>query len=671
MLFTCDPDSGAPYYVINVDRGSSRTDVVTSGRAGSIEKVVVWRRRRESVSDPLASRLLDAAAELEPLLFNAALDIEFALDSSDRLFILQVRPLTTAGARGLALASQDLDEEVREIQGYVRGLMRPKPGLAGETTALGIMPDWNPAEMIGVVPRPLALSLYQALIGDRAWSEARAKMGYRDVAPEPLILSLAGGPTSTCGRASIPSCRRRFPARSRRSSCAPSSPHCSPDPNCTTRSSSGWLSPAWRWTSIHRRAPGPGGAVRIRARAAELAPAGADGLAAAAGGALSRSSWARRGGWHPSRRDPGRAAADQASLGWAVYVLSEDCKRFGTLPFSILARQAFVSVAFLRALVHRGVLRSTNTNSCSPGSTVGGELTRDLAAHTRGELSREQFLAAYGHLRPSTYELTSPVTGIRRISTSGAERHSGPARRQRARPRRKRAARPPRPGDRRVAGSGGLHCQASQLRDFILGSIPAREAAKFEFTKNVSAVLELVASFAGSFGFDRSDASFLTLERVARCARDSPSIAMRTELARDIEFAKKRWSLAAAIQVPPLIGCEADVESFVIREATPNFVTRKRVTAPVTRVETGRGRPQLEGRIVLIESADPGYDWIFAQSIAGLVTRHGGVASHMAIRAAEFGLPAAIGCGELLFERACLAQVLELDCESQQLRVVR
>ena len=52
---------------------------------------------------------------------------------------------------------------------------------------------------------------------------------------------------------------------------------------------------------------------------------------------------------------------------------------------------------------------------------------------------------------------------------------------------------------------------------------------------------------------------------------------------------------------------------------------------------------------MLIPSADPGYDWIFAQGIAGFVTMFGGVNSHMAIRAAELNVPAVIGAGEAYF----------------------
>ena len=72
--------------------------------------------------------------------------------------------------------------------------------------------------------------------------------------------------------------------------------------------------------------------------------------------------------------------------------------------------------------------------------------------------------------------------------------------------------------------------------------------------------------------------------------------------------------------------------------------------------------PRLSGRIVLIENADPGYDWIFAHAIAGLVTKYGGANSHMAIRCAEFGIPAAIGCGEQRFDRLVKASRLRLDC---------
>ena len=76
----------------------------------------------------------------------------------------------------------------------------------------------------------------------------------------------------------------------------------------------------------------------------------------------------------------------------------------------------------------------------------------------------------------------------------------------------------------------------------------------------------------------------------------------------------------------------------------------------------------LFGKIACIENADPGDDWIFTKGIKGLVTQYGGVNSHMAIRCAEFGLPAAIGCGERTFERLLAAGRIELNCADKIVR---
>ena len=72
----------------------------------------------------------------------------------------------------------------------------------------------------------------------------------------------------------------------------------------------------------------------------------------------------------------------------------------------------------------------------------------------------------------------------------------------------------------------------------------------------------------------------------------------------------------------------------------------------------------------MIPQADPGYDWLFGRNIAGLITMYGGANSHMAIRAAEFGLPAAIGIGETHYRSLAASTELELNTGLRVIRVI-
>lgn len=127
------------------------------------------------------------------------------------------------------------------------------------------------------------------------------------------------------------------------------------------------------------------------------------------------------------------------------------------------------------------------------------------------------------------------------------------------------------------------------------------------------------------------------------------------------------------IELPPLLYDESHFHAFMYPSSQPNFIGSGKVTVECIDLEVQHSQANVDfcGRIVLIPQADPGYDWLFGQKIAGLVTKYGGANSHMAIRAAEFGLPAAIGVGDTIYKRLAAAKVLSLDCGNCRLEVVR
>tara|TARA_Y100000310_G_C20493102_1_gene720218 strand:- start:288 stop:998 length:711 start_codon:yes stop_codon:yes gene_type:complete len=209
-----------------------------------------------------------------------------------------------------------------------------------------------------------------------------------------------------------------------------------------------------------------------------------------------------------------------------------------------------------------------------------------------------------------------------------------------------------------------------EFYDFLKKSIASREQLKFEFTKNLSEVLEIIAEIGNSLGFSREELANLNIKQII----SSKSFA-RNKIASHwknlINLTKKQKNMNELIVLPPIIFSEKDFNLIQYYQSNPNFITNKKMISKIELLNNSKKKiPDLDGKIVLVENADPGYDWIFTQNPAGLVTKYGGVASHMAIRCAEINLPAAIGCGDSMFEKLKKSSKIMLDCKNKQILIL-
>ena len=98
-----------------------------------------------------------------------------------------------------------------------------------------------------------------------------------------------------------------------------------------------------------------------------------------------------------------------------------------------------------------------------------------------------------------------------------------------------------------------------------------------------------------------------------------------------------------------------------------NYITQKKINNQIIQYKNTSDVKKLKNKIVLIENADPGYDFIFSQKIKGLITKFGGQNSHMSIRSAELSLPACIGIGENKFNEILLKKEITLDCQNKKI----
>jgi phosphohistidine swiveling domain-containing protein len=138
-------------------------------------------------------------------------------------------------------------------------------------------------------------------------------------------------------------------------------------------------------------------------------------------------------------------------------------------------------------------------------------------------------------------------------------------------------------------------------------------------------------------------------------------------LEENILKGKSRYSDTLKVTLPPLIISSDQVWGFEWPKTEPNYVTQRNVVGPIRVAELGES---IKGAIVCIQSADPGFDWIFSHSIIGLITAWGGINSHMAIRAGEMGIPAVIGVGEIQFQSLKLAKRVSLDCANRTIKII-
>lgn len=369
-----------------------------------------------------------------------------------------------------------------------------------------------------------------------------------------------------------------------------------------------------------------------------------------------------------ARGEPVINGSSPVDLVVTARMLLEEGRVLGTIPFSVLARHAFMAESLLRSAVARNALDPERVQAFKRSvRTVMSRFGQDLSQAAAGQLRPEVFMRRYGHLRPGAYDILSPRYADRpELLQSTPPASVG----------QDRAVMPfaPTPAETRaleeLLAEAGLSVRdPAGLLDHAQAAIVGREWGKFVFTRNVSQALECFAAYGDHFGLTRDDLSFLDVETILDSLYRTPGEDPGRRFLELAEQGRHELELAGTVKLPSLIRDTRDISVVPMHRSAPNFITSRRVRAPV-RLVTARTASHaiLSGALVCIENADPGFDWIFAKGIAGLITQYGGANSHMAIRAAELGLPAAIGCGERLFTQVINAPRAELDCAAKTIR---
>lgn len=655
VIFTKSLDYGAPYYIINFDQTSGLTDTVTAGDKAELETLKIARHKSNfdiAYSAQWQIDLIESVKEIESLIKLDELDIEFAVDFSGTIYILQVRPIVSAMSES-SVTDKMVEKRIKKALKLYKS--EEEEEYLGKPI-YAQMPDWNPAEIIGARSDFLSYSIYKAIITDHIWSLQRFENGNCDLRGVHLIQSICGKPYVFLNASLLSFIPKGLdaPLKEKILLCALNRYKSNLNlhdkvefeiiPTCYTLDTK-------KWHDIYV-VSGPLTDIEFNEWMMQLKTTTKIQI-----GRINE--YIKMSKQFDSDFDLIKKSncSQIIKIKRILFLLQNK----GTLSFAHLARCGFISVSILNSLIElnpeiKGLIHDFQASI----KTVSSRLSSDIAKVRDMLISQKDFLEEYGHLRPSSYDIysLSYKDNFDNLIMSGTVNSTNNKNEIDFR------------SDLSFLKdiSYELDISSNEMSEFITKSIQWREESKFIFSKGLSYILDSLKQINPHGLYTSGDIKYLGLSELLSILDNDLS----KKACFDLASSRKTTSLIdKKIELPQVICNQIDFEYFFVGVNEINFIGTKAIIASLKDLSDYAGtQMDLNGCIALIESADPGYDWLFSHNISGLITQYGGANSHMAIRAVEYDIPAAIGVGELHRKRIEEFNVVELDCVNKILRGV-
>jgi len=654
VIFSHEHSKKDGYYNLQYHQGIG-VGIVDGSSNG---KHVRINRNVGSIENPFYRELISAMRTIENEYGSSSLDVEFAY-KNNQLYILQCRPLTVHGSPddfdNLVLDARMVEEaNEQRIQSQVLIFRRELDRLM-RGTVLGDMVDINPRELLGPNPLPINVSIFNKIFAENIVENARGRLGYKGRSSDSSgLLRVVGSKPYVDVRASALSIQPK-----------------GLNDEIYEKFVQHYIQQLTQHPELQDRVEFDvfltsdgldldnfleSESVKLSAAEKKHVKLSFQALDKDINNGLQQQILGAQD-FEQYLGEYNAKIVRQKTKNQGFHQLNEqdylETLQDGTGHFTMIARGAF----YLRSKYEQKhgaeklnlLLQQLGKIPSCPqgqetiyskhlvnleGTALGFE--QDLHQFHSKQLSLEEMNERYGHLRPGQFNIYSEAY------------RDNPTRYY------------PQP----TQESNHVSYNVSELTEeeqMLLFFLQAREKMKFTFMKAFDSLAHYLRDEEDQVFIDPESLKYISIDEYN--AVDIPRLN-----AADLEQRKYKYRLHNFIPLPDVIHAEnSSLDIIEYPTSKPSYVTEAQVQAEPVYLSAQNKEVDAAGKIVFLESADPGYDYLLHKGIAGLVTRVGGPASHMYIRTAELGIPACIGAGETLYNSAQGKTVITLDALNKQI----
>ena len=656
VLFTKDKDTNSNYYNLSYDK-SKKTYLITSGiNNPTIKSVTIYKHTK--LLPKRFKKLIQTSLDFEKLFKNDRLDIEFII-KNNRLYILQCRPLLGIKKK---VNSETLEKVKINLIKKFKKINIKNETLAGKKTILSNMSDWNPAEIIGKKPSNLSLSLYSELITNSIWAKQRYNYGYKDVRPNKLMLNIAGSPYIDL-RVDFNSF---LPSKLNKEISEKIIDYqinkINKKPYLHDKVEFEVINTCYDFNLEKRINKIPLTQSEKKIYTNELFE-------------LTNNILNQKNKFFKNeiikieslKKRIDLIKKSNLSHIQKIHYFINDCKNLGTLPFAGVARCAFISKSILDSLVYKKLLSKNDLEKFYLSiNTVSKDINSEFIKAKKSKNFTE-FFNNYGHLRPSTYSIIEKNYKDNLFGyfskVESVQNNNG--RKNKFILDKKKYLK-----INNLFKKKKISINFNQFLKFAKLSIENREYLKLIFSRSINEIFSCLKDLAKEININYQEFQHLDIDLILKAFHNLEQENLKKTILRNININKRSASFSKYILLPDVINNVTNFEIFHDLDCKENYITNKSIVGEIFELNKSKKLKNTKDKIILIENADPGFDFIFSYKLKALVTKYGGSNSHMAIRCMELGLPAIIGVGDKIYNQLSKSKKVFIDCNNNKYSII-